>query len=280
MKKTLLVNLAVACLAPTCFAEQVVYTTSNGTGVSGGASGSAGYVDADAQISRALTLQGDFEPALELRLRRELVLHDQPGAEQTTQELAKLPDKRRWSLYARMLFAERKYDEGAAEYERVLKEHGDDPGIRDEYAAMMMAAGRLKLAEAIIASTLAKAPKDGGALLQRATIEIAARNTDGAAKDIKTLLDMKALSPALSYQQSRLAAAHGDMVAQGSLLADVLRQNPRLFRARLDLAELLYSTGKGRDALSILEQADAGEKSTAEYLFHHNMALMASGDWE
>lgn len=45
MKKTLLVNLAVACLAATCFAEQVVYTTSNGTSVSGGVSGSAGYVD-------------------------------------------------------------------------------------------------------------------------------------------------------------------------------------------------------------------------------------------
>lgn len=236
--------------------------------------------DADAQISRALALQGDFEPALELRLQRELVLHDQPGAEHTTQELAKLPDKRTWSLYARMLFAERKYDEGAAEYERVLKGHSDDTGIRDEYAAMMMAAGRRKQAEAIIASTLAKVPKDAGALLQRVTLEIDARNTDGAAKDIKKLLDMKALSPRLSYQQSRLAGTRGDKVAQGSLLTDALRQNPRLLRARLDLAELLYGSGKGRDALTILEQANGGEKATAEYLFHHNMALIASGDWE
>jgi tetratricopeptide (TPR) repeat protein len=82
--------------------------------------------DADAEISRALALQEDFEPALELRLRRDLALRDQPGAEQTTQKLAKLPDRRTWSLYARMLFAERKYGEGAAEYDRVLKEHSGD----------------------------------------------------------------------------------------------------------------------------------------------------------
>ncbi len=236
--------------------------------------------DADAQISRALALQSDFRPALELRLRRDLILRDQTGAEQTSKELAKLPGERTWSLYARMLFAERKYDEGAAEFEHVLKQHADAVEIRDEYSTMLMAVGRRKQAEAIVAGTLAKAPKDTTALLQRVALEIDTRNTDGAAKDINTLLEMKALSAPLSYQQSRLAAARADTIAQGNLLADALRRNPRLFGARLDLAGVLCSSGKGRDALSILEQADAGEKTTAEYLFHYNMALIAAGDWD
>jgi tetratricopeptide (TPR) repeat protein len=236
--------------------------------------------DADAQIGRALALQPDFRPALELRLRRELMLRDRPGAEQTTEELANLPDKGTWSIHARILFAERKYDEGAAEFEQLLKKHSNAVEIRDEYSAMMMAAGRLKQAEVIVAGTLAKAPKDPAALLQRTTLEIDARNTDGAAKDIKALLEMKAFSAPLSYQQSRVAATRGDKVAQGSLLSDALRQNPRLLIARVDLASLLYNSGKGRDALSMLEQASPAEKATAEYLFHHNMALMALGDWE
>lgn len=236
--------------------------------------------DADAQISRALALQGDFEPALELRLRRDLALRDRTDAEQTTQELAKLPDNRTWSLYARMLFAERKYDEGTVEYERVLKAHDDDVAIRDEYSAMMIAIGRRKQAELILAGTLAKSPKDAAALLQRVTLEIDARNTEGAAQDIQALLDLYGSSAPLSYQEARLAALRGDRVAQGNLLAETLRQNPRLFRARLDLAETLYSWGKARDALSILEQSSPAEKASLEYLFHHNMALMATGDWD
>jgi len=236
--------------------------------------------DAEAQISRALALKADYQPALLLRLRDELMSNDRQSAEQTTKQLAKLPEKETVTIYGRMLFSEGKVDDGAAEFERVMKESGDSPVVRDDYSRLLMSAGRREQAEGIINGTLAKNPKDILALLQRATLEIDARDTGKAAADIKTLLDMKALSAALSYQQSRLAAALGDTVKQGDLLADAVHRNPGLFSARLVLADLLASSGKGRNAVTILEGASAAEKNTADYIFHCNNALMSAGDWE
>ena len=234
---------------------------------------------ADKQISRALALKPEFAPALSLQLRRELTTNDRPDAEQTARELSKMPGQNGWSSYARMLFLERKFDEGAAEFERVLKEHNDAIEIRDEYSRMMMVAHRNKEAEAIVAGTLTKNPKDATALLQRVTLELDDGNVDGASNDIKTLLGLKALNAGLSYQESRLAAARGDKVREGDLLADALRVNPRLFTARLDLARLLSGSGKGTSALAILDGASPAEKGTAEFIFHRNMALLAANDW-
>ena len=236
--------------------------------------------DADAQISRALALKPGFSPALALRLRRELMLNDRQGAEDTTRELSKLPEKQAWATYARMLFAEKKYDESAKEFERVLKERGDPAEIRDEYSGMMLTAGKRKEAKVIVAATLAKNPKDKIALLQHLTLAIDAGDLNGATKDIKQLIELKGLSPMLTYQQSRLAGARGDAVRQGDLLADALKSNPRLLAARLDLAQLLTASGKGRNAVAILDAANPMEKATAEYLFNRNMALITSGEWD
>ena len=236
--------------------------------------------DAEAQISRALALKADYQPALLLRLRDELATNDKQDAEQTTKQLAKLPEKATVTIYGRMLFSEGKVDEGIAEFERVMNENGDSPVVRDDYSRLLMGAGRLDQAEAIINGTLAKTPKDTLALLQRATLEIDARNTEKAAADIKTLLDLKALSAPLSYQQSRLAALLGDTVKQGDLLADAIHRNPRLFSARLALSDLLASSGKGQNAVSILEGANKAEKATADYIFQFNSALISAGDWE
>lgn len=236
--------------------------------------------DADAQISRALMLRRDFRPALELRLRRELMDRNSVSAEETTQELAKLPEKRTWSAYGRILFAEKKIDQAMAEFNRVLKEHNDSPDIRDEYSSLLTSAGRRKEAEAVVAGTLAKNAKDRSALLQRATLEIDRGDLDGAAKDIRTLQGMKAVSPQLMYEQSRIFGARGESVQQGDTLADLLKTTPRYLAARLDLARIMLASGKARNSLTLLEQASPTEKRTAEYVFYHNMALMSAGEWD
>jgi tetratricopeptide (TPR) repeat protein len=235
------------------------------------------FSGADAHIGRALALKRDFAPALELRLRRDLMLHDESGANQTAQQLAELPEKSTWSLYARMLFAEGKYDDGVKEFERVLMERGDPVDVRNEYSALLMDVGRLHQAEVVISATLAKAPKDVASRLQRVKLEIDLRKADAAAKDIKVLLDMNEASAPLSYQQSRLAALNGDKVTQGTLLEDALRRNPRFLRARLNLSELLSDTGKGREALSTLDLASEAEKKTIGYLYCRNQALITAG---
>jgi tetratricopeptide (TPR) repeat protein len=235
--------------------------------------------DADLQIGRALGLKRDFRPALQLRLRRELMNGNPQSAEQTTQELSKLPDKQTWAAYGRMLFAENKIDQGISEFDRVLKEHNNDPEIRDQYSALLMTAGRKKEAEAVVAGTLQKNPKDRTALLQRVTLAADSGNFDQASQDVKALLEMKAPSAQLSYQQSRIFAARGDTTRQGDMLAEALKYNPRLLLARLDLVRLLLSVGKARTALDILDQTNANERGTAEYSYFRTMALMASGNF-
>ena len=236
--------------------------------------------DADMQISRALMMRRDFRPALELRLRRELMDRNSVSAEETTQELSKLPEKRTWSAYGRMLFAEKKTDQAMAEFNRVLKEHGDSAEIRDEYSTLLTSAGRRKEAEAIIAGTLAKDPKDRSALLQRTILEVDKGQTDAAAADVKTLQSLKAFSPQLSYQQARIFGARGESVQQGDTLADLVKTTPRFLAARLDLARVLLAAGKGKNAVTLLEQAPPNDQRTADYVFYHNMALMSAGDWD
>ena len=47
--------------------------------------------DADAQISRALSLNRNFRPALQLRLRRELMNENRASAEETTRDCQSFP---------------------------------------------------------------------------------------------------------------------------------------------------------------------------------------------
>ena len=236
--------------------------------------------DADAQISRALAIKRDFRPALELRLRRELMKGDRQDAEETTQELSKLPEKATWASYGRMLFAEGKVDQAKTEFDRVLKEHADDEDIRNQYSGLLISANRKDDARKIVGGTLAKNPKNGAALLQQVSLEIDAGELDPASKDVKTLLNMKMPSAALSYQQSRIFAARGETTHQGDALIEALKYNPRLLKARLDLAQLLLASGKTKAALEMLEQGNAAEKNTPQYAYYRNMALMADGKWE
>ncbi len=238
------------------------------------------FADADVQISRALSLKRDFHPALALRLRREIMNRDRQGAEQTVEVLAQSPEKQLWAAYARLLFSEGKVDAGIKEFDRVLREHPGDPGVRDEYASLLLGAGRRNQGEERFTATLAKNPKDSGALLMRATVAIDEGNLDQAAKDIKTLQDLKKFTPALSYEQSRLYAARGETTHQGDALAEALRANPGYLAARLDLSRLLITLGKPKDAVDILDQARPIQKTTIEYVYFRNNALMAAGDWD
>ncbi|HYA16557.1 MAG TPA: tetratricopeptide repeat protein, partial [Bryobacteraceae bacterium] len=238
------------------------------------------FADTDAEVSRALSIRRDFQPALELRLRRELMNADPASAEQTTQELARLPEKRTWAAYARILFTERKIDQAIAEFNRVLREHGDTAELRDEFAELLIGARRDREAEDIVAGTLKKDPKDKAALLDRATLEINRGNLDAAAKDIKTLEELKAFSPQLTFQQARIYGARGDLVKQGDTLTEALKADPRLLGARLELARVMVSMGKAKNALEMLDQASPAEKRTTEYLYYRNMALIAGGDWD
>ncbi len=236
--------------------------------------------DANAEIARALTLNRSSRQALQLRLRQELVDGNQLGAEETAKALSQLPEKQLWSAWARMLFAEGKVDDGIAEFKRVLAEHPGDPGLPDQFTSLLLTAGRRREASAVIASTLSRLPKDKTALLQRASLAIDNGDLEAAARDLKTLQELKAFSAPLSYQQSRLFAARGNVHRQGELLVDALKLDPRLFAARLDLAQLLLTLGTPNRALETLNQSSPMEQGSVEYVYARNIALTEAGDYQ
>lgn len=240
--------------------------------------------DANAEIARALTLSRSSRTALQLRLRQELADGNTLGAEKSAKALSELPEKQLWSAWARMLFAEGKIDEGIAEFKRVLKEHpaGDSRDAADlpnQFSSLLLTAGRRTEAAAVIAATLAGQPKDKTALLQRASLAIDNGDLDAGSRDIKTLQEMKVFSAPVTYQQSRIFAARGDLRRRGELLTDTLKLDPRLFAARLDLAQLFLAAGNAKQALETLSQASPLEQGSVEFAYVRNIALTEAGDY-
>ena len=233
----------------------------------------------DAQLKRALSLKADFGPALEMQFRKKLMDKDVAGAEGVARALSRLPDRKYWTLYGRLLFGEQKVNQGIAEYAHVLAEHKDDAGVSNEYSALLQGSGRQKEAAVQVAATLKAHPNDADALLQRASLAIENGDLAAASTDIQLLRQRKIVSPALSYQESRIFAARKDVLRQGDALAEALRLNPRMLPARLTLSRLLVGSGKAKNALVVLDEASAVEKNTVEFAFHRNAALMAEGDW-
>ena len=178
-----------------------------------------------------------------------------------------------------MLFAENKVDDGIAEFKRVLKEHPGDPDLPNQFSSLLLTAGRRPEAAAVLSATLVRQPRDKTALLQRASLSIDNGELDAATRDIKTLQELKAFSAPLTYQQSRIFAARGDVARRGDLLTEALKLDPRLFAARLDLAQLFLAAGNAKRALEILAQASPMEQGSVEYAYIRNLALVESGDF-
>jgi tetratricopeptide (TPR) repeat protein len=235
---------------------------------------------ADAEVGRSLRLKADFRPALQLRLRRELATGDTAHAEQTTLALSRLPQRDLWGAYARQLFSDNKIDRGIAEFEQALNHHHNDVQLRDEYATALLQAERRKEAEAVVGGTLKQNPKDVPALMLRAGIEIDSGRLDAASKDLRTLQELKASSARLNFLQSRLFSARGETIRAGDLLVEALKMDPALFVARRELVRLLCRSGKGRNAVLILDQAPEAQKHSAEFVLSRNMALLSAGNWD
>lgn len=233
----------------------------------------------EAQLKRALSLKADFGPALEMQFRKKILDRDAAGAEEVARALSRLPDRKYWTLYGRVLFSERKLDQGMAEYARVLAEHKGDAGVSNEYSALLQGSGRRKEAAAQVAATLRADPNDADALLQRASLAIENGDLTAASNDIEMLRQRRIVSSAVSYQESRIFAAQNNVIRQGDALAEALRLNPQMLPARLTLSRLLVASGKAKNALVVLDEASAVEKNTLEFGFHRTAALMADGEW-
>ncbi len=237
----------------------------------------------DAEIAHALSLKADYAPALDLKFQREIGSGKVTEAEATTKQIATLPEPQHWTVHGRLLFTENKVEAAVAEYNRQLLSHGDNAAIRDELAGLLLGADRTKQAHVILSETITRNPQDALAVLMRLSLEIDGAS-DGealkaAAADVQRMHELKAFSAPLSYQEARLAGARQDVVEQGNRLAEALKRNPHFLVARADLAQLLIDEGQPGKAIDVLEAASNDEKTSPVYVYAHNAALMATGNF-
>ena len=235
--------------------------------------------DADAQIARALELRKDYKLALELRLDREIAANNVELANRTAQALSNLPDKEAWASYGNLLFLEKRIDEGSAEFERILKVHNQDAKLRNMYSALLSTNGRRKEAAVVLEGTLAKNPKDTAALLQRISLALDMGRLDDAARDVKTMHELRATSARLSYQEARLFGARGDISRRVGLLEDALKHDAGFLPARIELGGAMLDAGNARGAMDLLEQANEMERKSLEFASVYNTALIGNGEF-
>jgi tetratricopeptide (TPR) repeat protein len=126
---------------------------------------------------------------------------------------------------------------------------------RDRLANIYLSQGNEAEASRVLKETLKNSPRDNDALILRSTIEM--RNGDAAS----AIADLRAVlrdQPASVPLQRSLAAAYvqkGEPALAEETLRAALRAAPNEVPLRLDLAALLARTERGKDELSVLEEA-------------------------
>jgi tetratricopeptide (TPR) repeat protein len=235
---------------------------------------------AEAEIARALSLDPKFRPALELRLS--LLTGDKKSvdAEETARILSTLPDKGMLSAYPNYLLREGKVEPALQEFRRLIREHPDDAGLRDQFAAILLGMNRREEAGTVVTSALEKSAKDPDAMLIEASIKIDTGDLAQAEKLLNAVDVAKPNSAAAKYQRSRIYAFRGESRKQGDLLVEALQRNRNLFPARLELARLLTDAGNPQRALQLLDSASQTEQKTGLYHYFRSGALMAEQNWE
>jgi cellulose synthase operon protein C len=234
---------------------------------------------AETKLQQALERKADFGPALEMLTRKRLAERDLEGAAQYARALSRLPEKKWWTAYGRLLFGARRVEAGMAEFERVLAGRAGDADVRVEYAALLQTSGKKREAATLVDAILKADARNPAALAHRVSIRLENGEAAAAARDLHTLQSRGLASPSLSYLEARVAAALGNPERQVAALHETLRLNPRTLPARLDLAEALLRTGKHAEAAALLDDASPAERKAAEFAYQRNAAWMANGQW-
>jgi tetratricopeptide (TPR) repeat protein len=212
------------------------------------------------------------------------MLLDRTGRKQECEEiLRKLmshPDQSLKPLHAIYLFKEGNQEGARAELEKLYHDMPKSRPIRSRLLAIYWAMNRLDLAEKLLDADIKKNPKDIDALLQRGELYVGTDRLIQAEADLNKVLNLRPESAVLHYVMAKLEQARGSDPGFRQELAEALRLNPGLLKARLDLAKRLTAGNAPESAIKLLDEAPAADKNNIDLLAERNWALLAMKNYD
>lgn len=232
--------------------------------------------------------EGEFRRALKLDSKHSLALANLAllqrrggrlsEAEATFKQLSENPDREYRFLYGQFLIGEGRKDAALAEFERLARRDPKDRTARTILVSTYVFLNRPEDAERVISNALQDNPKDLEALLQRGEILLRKGRLNEAQADLNQVLHAKPDSAEAHFILSRLRRAQGASSSQRQELAEVLRLNPGLLAARIELAREQIADHKPAEALHTLDQVPARHKSDVAFIQQRNWTLLALGN--
>ena len=146
--------------------------------------------------------------------------------------------------------------EAVGVYEEIIRHDGTGPKAlvaRDRVAALEFAAGHTEAARKLLADVLQKNPRDGDALLLRATIELREKDAAGAIADLRAVLRDQPNTPSLQRMLASAYVAKGELALAEETLRAALQLAPGEPQLAEDAAGFYEKQGRVDDAIAIYE---------------------------
>lgn len=198
-------------------------------------------------------------------------------AEQDFKRLSSLPDRTFKPYHAMFLFQQGQREEALKEFEALYRQDPTDRMARTRLVVAYQAVNRSADAHKLLSDALKNNPKDLDALLQRGEMSLGEAKYPEAEEDLNRVLHLRPDSPEVHYALAKLYQARGATQRQQEELVEVLRQNPSLLQARLDLAASWIQENAGKAAIDVLDGAPSNQKDLLRFVEQRNWALLSAG---
>jgi Tfp pilus assembly protein PilF len=131
----------------------------------------------------------------------------------------------------------------------------EGPGIvaRDRLASLRVQQNDLAGADELIAEVLGKSPRDDDALFLRGKLAVARKDPKTAIADLRSVLRDRPKSVGAMRLLARAFMINGDVALGQEILERAVDADPTDGNARLDLAQLLVSSGRPEQAKPIID---------------------------
>ena len=235
------------------------------------------FAEAKEEFERALRIDPACGPALVNLAALAKTAGDPAQASRLLAKAAALPDKAYRSVHASFLLETGEVDAAIAEFEKLYRHDQANRDVRTRLVAAYLRTGRLANAEKMLAPVLAKDPRDFVARLQRAEMRLASGKVPDAETDAAAALAVRPDSAEAHLLMARIHRDRNDLLGYRRELNEVLRIDPRLLAARIELAHSLTTANAGQTAVELLDAALPEDQHNPALIVERNTALYALG---
>lgn len=217
----------------------------------------------------------DYGPALLGLGALHLRSGDQEKAEEVYKRASGLEDERYKTLYGQVLIDNGKFEEGIAEFRRLLEAEPSSRELRARLISAYVRHDQLAEAEGLLNEAVAAAPEDADARLQRAQLYLQSGQMAKAREDLSKVLEYRPNSFQAHFLLARVHEAAGDERLVRQELDEALRINPEFLPARAAMAKVLLRGARPQSALDILNEAPESQRNSDAVVVAKIWALLA-----